>query len=279
MVAEASQHAMQRPIRQVQVNRVPSLPEQQSSNAAGDITNDITLSIGQCVTMIGGRYIASLASALTKQLDAVWTAGNNAGGRFSGVALANQTYHLFALYNPSTGAVDAGFDSSVVAANRPAGWAARRVGSIIRASAAIVPFRQYGNYFELGTVAPDISVQVPTGGALYGVTVPTGLSVQVRGILSPGWAESNLTLAISAQSPSQTPLIPALHPASASFVGMAGGRELSNGTSAYATASELLIMTNTSGQIYLRRTGTYTATSASNWQTLGWFDQDLLRGS
>jgi hypothetical protein len=110
-----------------------------------------TVSPGQLVTTIGGRYFVTLTNQLIKRIDQLWTAGTNVGGRFSQVILADTTYHCFLIYNPTTQVVDFGFDVSLTAANRPSGWAARRIGSIRRSNGAIETFNQYGFYFERGS--------------------------------------------------------------------------------------------------------------------------------
>ena len=59
----------------------------------------------------------TLTSTLTKQIDATWVAGNNAGGMASGVSLSIDTqYYTHALIK-SDGSVDVGFDTSLTASN------------------------------------------------------------------------------------------------------------------------------------------------------------------
>lgn len=91
----------------------------------------VTISPGKALSTDGSAYLY-LSVPITKYLDVEWVQGTDQGGRFAGVPLANETsYHLFAIYNPSTGVYDAGFDTSLIAANRPAGYSIyRRVGSV-----------------------------------------------------------------------------------------------------------------------------------------------------
>jgi hypothetical protein len=71
-----------------------------------------------------------LTANMTKQIDAAWAAGNNAGGLFSGTVAASTTYHLFIIATAS-GDIDCGFDTDADAANIPAGWSYyRRIGSM-----------------------------------------------------------------------------------------------------------------------------------------------------
>jgi len=61
---------------------------------------------------------SAYASALTKQIDSTWAAGDDAGGLSAGVALAVDTwYHCFVLSNANGTTTDFGFDTSVTAAN------------------------------------------------------------------------------------------------------------------------------------------------------------------
>ena len=91
------------------------------SNNATDANNDIDFSAGNAPLDDGSGQIL-LASTLVKRLDASWSAGTNQGGLFSGTKATNTWYYLFAIVNTTTGATDAGFDSSVSGANVPSGW-------------------------------------------------------------------------------------------------------------------------------------------------------------
>ncbi|WP_148301852.1 hypothetical protein [Sneathiella glossodoripedis] len=63
-----------------------------------------------------------VGSAMTKQLDATWVAGNNAGGLFSGTVAPNTRYYKFAIVKDSDNSVDYGFDTSSTAASIPSGY-------------------------------------------------------------------------------------------------------------------------------------------------------------
>lgn len=68
-----------------------------------------------------GQAIATAKSKIL-QTSGSWTEGTNQNGLFSGTRTSNTWYHCFAIYNPTTGVVDFGFDTSVIAANRPSGY-------------------------------------------------------------------------------------------------------------------------------------------------------------
>lgn len=87
------------------------------SNNAIDPAYDIDVSTGICRDS-GNVAFISLASTITKRIDAAWATGTDAGGLPSGLTLTAGTfYRVFVLRNPTTGAVDAGFDTSATATN------------------------------------------------------------------------------------------------------------------------------------------------------------------
>lgn len=93
------------------------------SNAA-DADHDITISAGADISS-AGTQVLRLSAAITKQIDAVFAPGNDAGGRFLGVALTADTwYHFFLIRRDADGLIDSGFDTSISAANIPAGFTA-----------------------------------------------------------------------------------------------------------------------------------------------------------
>ena len=91
------------------------------ANNATDANNDIDFSAGNALLDDGSGQVV-LSSTIVKRLDASWSAGTNQGGLFSGTKANNTWYYAFVIQNTSTGAVDAGFDSSSVGANVPSGW-------------------------------------------------------------------------------------------------------------------------------------------------------------
>ena len=152
------------------------------SNAA-DTTNDITISAGNWIDSTNTVNIV-LASAITKQLDAAWAVGTNAGMRASGAAIANTTYHIFLILRPDTGVVDIAADTSVTGANITANTDAaytkwRRIGSILRVGGTILQFSQLGKEFNLTTYVADWSDVVPanTNAVSIAQTVPLGIQV------------------------------------------------------------------------------------------------------
>lgn len=93
-----------------------------------------------------------LTSAMTKRIDATWSAGTGNGGLANGTVAASTTYHNFFIKNSTTGAVDCGFDTSPTAANLLAASGYdkyRRVGSFVTNGSGNIPsFLQIGKTFN-----------------------------------------------------------------------------------------------------------------------------------
>ena len=183
------------------------------SNNATDTANDITIAPGECRDDTNSADIV-IGSALTKQLDVAWAVGTSAGGRDTG-AIADGTWHVFVIKNPTTGVCDALFSTSLLTPTMPSGYTQkRRVGSLVRAITGFggfIQFRQLGDYFQIYSPAADITdgqstggVQnylipsVPSGFKVYcdftGYGYTTGSTCQIR-IYDPDTANSTITMA------------------------------------------------------------------------------------
>ncbi|MCP4392787.1 MAG: hypothetical protein GY804_00705 [Alphaproteobacteria bacterium] len=123
-----------------------------TSNSAGDAANDIEIKAGVCRDANDTCFMKSVAP-MTKRIDANWAVGNNSGGRPASVPLTALTwYHIFAIMNPTTGAVDFGFDTNINASNLLAsaassGFTKHRYINSVRTDADgnIIPFLQTSN--------------------------------------------------------------------------------------------------------------------------------------
>lgn len=155
------------------------------ANNGSDATNDIDITIGVAADSTNVAMM-SLASALTKQLDAAWAVGTNAGGRMSAAAITNTTYHVWLIQRSDTGVVDVGFDVSASAPTMPTNYdRKRRIGSIVRTGGAIKPFIQDGNTFQWTTVVADLNGSSSYGTARVSqtITIPSGIRVQAFGTM------------------------------------------------------------------------------------------------
>jgi hypothetical protein len=163
------------------------------ANNGSDATNDIDFSAGAAsdlsTTATGLMWVA--CAALTKQLDANWAAGTNQGMRYSGAAIANTTYHLWACWTDA-GVQDYYADPSATQATvlghlqAETGGSAythiRRVASIVRTGGTIRAFIQRGDEFIWTAVtATDVTASNPgTSAATRAISVPTGINVLAR---------------------------------------------------------------------------------------------------
>jgi len=149
------------------------------SNNVSDATNDIDVAAGACVSDDGTTLI--VLSAITKRLDAAWAVGTNQGGLDTG-SIANTTYHLWAISKAGGADADVLFSISASAPTMPTDYTKKKcIGSIVRVSAAIKAFTQYGNYFEWVTPVVDVDAQNPgTSAVTRSITVPAGVKVRAR---------------------------------------------------------------------------------------------------
>jgi hypothetical protein len=145
------------------------------SNNGTDATNDIDIAAGEAASTETDPVLMILASALTKRLDASWGVGTNQGGLDTG-SIADTTYHVWLIQRSDTGVVDVLFSTSATSPTMPSGYdRKRRIGSIIRASAAIRLFTQQGDAFYLTTGVADYSSTSSRASALLTMTVPAGI--------------------------------------------------------------------------------------------------------
>lgn len=153
------------------------------SNWVDDLNNGVRIDVGQC---LGNGVTASLRVATAKRLNSAWAAGAGNGGLDTGTKAANQTYHIHAIHNNTSGAFDALFSLSATSPTVPSGWTrVQRLGSVLTdGSGNIRPFIQSGNEFWLNTeggVTDYVAWGARSKSALS-ITVPSG--IRVRAILT-----------------------------------------------------------------------------------------------
>jgi hypothetical protein len=260
------------------------------SNDGTDATNDIAISAGACrsTSSIGpdgirttlAKYQADLEIpvAIIKQLDVAWAPENYdpengiSGGARSGLrsssSISNTTWHVFAIGGfdcPTDIFAHDGVDPSAVLPNGYTAW--RRIGSLIRASAAILAFTQHGDEFWLATPVLDLNATNPGTSAVTRTlaSVPTGIAVKAflyaqangeSGVVNGAAYYSALTAADVAPSSTAAPLA-----SIADFT--------SNSSEVTGSVS---VWTDTSAQIRTRNLQT-SASVAVRAATLGWLDR------
>lgn len=126
------------------------------SNDGSTPNTVLDISAGQCADSTNVTVI--VLPAITKSTGGSWVAGSGANGMGQGLTIANSTwYHVFAILNG--GNPDVYFDTSVTAANAPAGTTAfRRLGSFFTDSSAhILPFVQVADTFIWNSPGHDVN--------------------------------------------------------------------------------------------------------------------------
>lgn len=235
------------------------------SNNGSDATNDIDFAVGECRDSTNACDMIAL-TAMTKQLDAAWAAGTDAGGRMSAAAITNTTYHCFIIRKDSDGTCDFGFDTSATSPTMPSGYTYfRRVGSVIRASNAILAFTKIGDDFYLTTAVQNSTTNPGTTDTPFTLTVPIGIRVVPYFHICS--ATTVTAQALSLRIPDVGPTeAPSTTDANANWAGAA------NGTNIFRmNVSQHFLYTNTSGQINLDQASS--AAGAFEIRSYGWRDR------
>ena len=156
------------------------------SNYVINPNNGIDIDVGICVDSTKTKLM-DLTSILTKRLTIKWAIGTNQGGRPSTVSLSSNTwYHVF-LIMKTDGTVDAGFDTSLTAANllTASGFTYyRRIGSVRTGSDSnLLGFIQTGDDFMWKTQIVEYSSTAPPT-TLTDLTLTTPLGLKTKPYLT-----------------------------------------------------------------------------------------------
>jgi len=146
------------------------------------------IKVGMTVTGTGvgaAALVVSIDSGTQITVDVNSTADGSDITFTFGIA-PSTTYHFFVFRNDTTGATDAGFDTSLTCANIPAGYTYyRRIGGVLTdATFNILGFQQWGDIFRFDTPVLDVSEATQSG--VYAskiLSVPKGISVEAFGNL------------------------------------------------------------------------------------------------
>lgn len=111
-----------------------------------DSDHDINFGAGFCASQAATLNLNSV-STVTKQIDATWAAGNNAGGRPAAVALSGNTWYRLFVIGGASAAIDFGFDTSITASN-------------LLSAATIATGNSYTHYRQIGWVVTDVSQNI-----------------------------------------------------------------------------------------------------------------------
>ena len=213
-----------------------------------DADHDIAIAVGTARDSTDA-FNFSLSSVLTKQIDASWAAGDDAGGMANGVSLSpSGWYHVF-LVDDGSGNTDAGFDTDISATNLLAtsgvGTFFRRIGSVLTDSSSnIIAFTQSGNLMIW--TSPPLDIDDTSTGATAktsNLSVPPG--VRTRATLNIT-VSTNVAVYISATDQTdQPPAVPSSAPLGTLFD--AGGNSAGTVSVISDTSSQIRYRTSLSG--------------------------------
>lgn len=221
-------------------------------NDLTDATNDLRITAGECASDDANaedRVLLKTTAMHIKQLDAAWASGSGVnGGRIDG-SIADGTWHVFAFRDGTDGSTQIGFSQSLTPTLPNSGTHKRRIGSFIRASAAIVAFMQNAHNphkFTRGPVRDMESTNPGTSAILQTMSVPTGIKVGWIGTVflndaAPGGSNTELMV----NSPDNAEITPT----TSAFV--APYHTLDNANSR-PTSNFDGVQTNTSGQVRMK---------------------------
>jgi hypothetical protein len=235
------------------------------SNNVSDATNDIDIAIGEAAASASPYWKMTIASALTKHLDAAWAVGTNQGGLDTG-SIANTTYHIWLIQRSDTLVVDVLFSTSATAPTMPTNYdRKRRIGSIRRVGATILAFTQNGDKFTYATPVLDIAATNPGAAAVTrSLTVPTGIVVSALLAVS---TVNTAALVLFRTYVSALELADLAPDANLNSIAPAA-----NGSgSTQNSAGWIEVVTNTSGQIRTRHSAS-DANCSLSIELLGWID-------
>lgn len=116
-------------IDNVQIKEVPVIPEPGFqpnglilSRDSGDTSHDINITAGSVIAS-DGVYPLVLETEITKQADATWALGDDAGGRAASTSLpAEGLLYVWLIGDSDTGRVDVLIDDSATSPEMPSGW-------------------------------------------------------------------------------------------------------------------------------------------------------------
>jgi hypothetical protein len=237
------------------------------SNNGTDAVNDIDIAIGMAADSTNA-VLMTLASALTKRIDAAWAVGSGNGGldgteSVGGTPDVSTWYHVWLIRRPDTGVVDALFSESATAPTMPTNYTQkRRLGAVYNNSSGdIRAFTQNGDEFLLNTSILDVnSSALTTASTTYTVSVPTGLKVNaLMRILTSNGAAGTLIYIRSLDEADLAPSASAA-PLGSTSVSIASGSNM---------AGHFNIRTDTSAQLAARSD---VASTTIRIATFGWID-------
>tara|TARA_Y100000310_G_scaffold147940_1_gene147212 strand:- start:449 stop:3943 length:3495 start_codon:yes stop_codon:yes gene_type:complete len=144
-----------------------------TSNNGTDADHDLDIAAGECRDATDA-YNITLSSSLTKQIDAAWSVGTNAGGLDTGAVAADTTYAVWAIIRSDTDVVDALFSTSFTSPTMPTNYDYKRlIGFVITDSSSnLLGFRQSGDLFYFQDAPARLEDTTITNNTFESATAP-----------------------------------------------------------------------------------------------------------
>lgn len=118
-----------------EINRTNRLPMDYKGGCVlstdADANHDINITAGEWRDT-DNTYDLVLSSEITKQIDAAWELGDDAGGLDAGSVSSNTLYYIHLIANSTTGVVDALFSASKTSPTMPTDYDKRRVVGYVK---------------------------------------------------------------------------------------------------------------------------------------------------
>ena len=200
-----------------------------------------------------------LPAEITKQIDAAWAVGDDAGGLDTG-SVAEDTYHVFEIKRTDTGVVDILISLSLTSPTMPTNYDKKvYIGSwLTDSSFNIIPGSWHFDDFLFDNPALDVDTTLGTTAALQTLPVPDG--IKVMALCNYAWENSGDEGFVYISSPDVDDEAPSKTAAPLSTFKDDAGRQ---------DAAKISTRTNTSSQIRARADVTLEIWRIS---TLGWND-------
>ena len=207
----------------------------------------------------------AIATALTKQIDAAWVAGDNAGGLDTGSVAPDTTYYCFVIWNPTTSTADFLFSSSHVSPTLPSGYtkkkriAAFRVDGSANIRQCKYLFNPDGSYtFYYSTGILDFQKQITTSYVSESVTLPPNVVGIFQTFMSTSSGPPGSVQMFVKSTSSLTVQISTGATANGNFN---GGAEINR----YCSSSQVDVKVNAIGS----------SGHLASLETIGWIDNNL----
>lgn len=238
------------------------------SNAA-DTVNDITVAVGSARDEADSEDIR-LTSSITKQLDASWSVGDNAGGLNTGTKAVSTWYEVHLIKRTDTGVVDVMFTTTADRATLPTNYTkSRQIGWIRNDSTStILQFTQVEDCFILATPQNDANnVTATATAANITLTAPPLSRARFRAAMT--WTDGDVgeECSVVFSEIAQGNIAPALATGLASLTGIAHVVNIR-----VASAGHFELIVDSSSQIEHDSVVTAGNTPTFDISTFGWVD-------